>query len=92
MKYHTIMICLETGLLNLRGSDIPYNPVFFAYAIVTLKNLHVFIDNRKLPDSVRAELVKYVNNIQIHPYEKVQSLLENLVCGYIMDLCSCMIL
>jgi len=26
-------------LLNLRGSDISYNPVFFAYAIVTTDNI-----------------------------------------------------
>jgi hypothetical protein len=25
----------NTGLFNLRGSDIIYNPVFMAYAIVT---------------------------------------------------------
>lgn len=24
-----------TGLFNLRGSDIDYNPVFFGYAIIT---------------------------------------------------------
>ena len=27
------------GLFNLRGSDIDYNPVFFAYAIVTLSDV-----------------------------------------------------
>lgn len=28
-----------TDLFNLRGSDIEYNPVFFAYAVVTLDNI-----------------------------------------------------
>lgn len=27
------------GLFNLRGSDIEYNPVFFAYAIVGLNTI-----------------------------------------------------
>ncbi len=30
---------LLSGLFNLRGSDIKYNPVFFSYAIVTLDSL-----------------------------------------------------
>ena len=33
-------------LLNLRGSDIQYNPVFFSYVIVTLDAvLYVFISS-----------------------------------------------
>lgn len=26
-------------LFNLRGSDIEYNPVFFAYSVITLESL-----------------------------------------------------
>jgi len=32
-------VLLYPGLFNLRGSDIDYNPVFFAYAIVTLSDV-----------------------------------------------------
>ena len=35
-------------LLNLRGNDIVYNPVFFAYAIVTSNDCHLYIDSKKL--------------------------------------------
>ena len=35
-------------LLNLRGAEIPYNPVFFAYVIVTLNDVLFFVDNRKI--------------------------------------------
>ena len=29
----------STGLLNLRGSDIDFNPIFFAYIIVTMDDM-----------------------------------------------------
>ena len=35
-------------LLNLRGAEIPYNPVFFAYVIVTLNDVLFFVDSRKI--------------------------------------------
>ena len=38
--YHYHMtITLYLGLFNLRGSDIEFNPVFFAYSIVTLDSV-----------------------------------------------------
>jgi len=36
MQSH-VLLC--PGLFNLRGSDIEYNPLFFAYAIVTLSDV-----------------------------------------------------
>lgn len=30
---------LSPGLFNLRGSDIEYNPVFFAYAIIGISSI-----------------------------------------------------
>lgn len=37
-------------LLNLRGSDIEFNPVFFSYAILYKgnENLELFIDAQKV--------------------------------------------
>ncbi|XP_032229694.1 xaa-Pro aminopeptidase 1 isoform X1 [Nematostella vectensis] len=43
-------------MFNLRGSDIEFNPVFFAYAIVTLDNVFLFIDQNKIDSSVRKHL------------------------------------
>lgn len=38
--YHThTLTCTHTGLLNLRGSDIDYNPLFFAFAMVTTEDI-----------------------------------------------------
>lgn len=34
-----ISFFLVPGLFNLRGADIEYNPVFFAYAVVGLNTI-----------------------------------------------------
>lgn len=55
-------------LFNLRGTDIPYNPVFFAYAIVTLDNAILFVDSAKLNDDVYKHLGKEVT---VMPYSDI---------------------
>jgi Xaa-Pro aminopeptidase len=62
-------------LFNLRGSDIDYNPVFFAYAIVTPTDATLFIDEDKLTPEVRAHLG---NAVKIKPYNAVYDDLEVL--------------
>ncbi|RKO87406.1 Creatinase/Prolidase N-terminal domain-containing protein, partial [Blyttiomyces helicus] len=52
-------------LFNLRGSDIAYNPVFFAYAVVTLTDVFLYIDEAKLSDEVRSHLEP---SITVRPY------------------------
>ncbi|KAH8307741.1 hypothetical protein KR044_011756 [Drosophila immigrans] len=57
--------------LNLRGSDIDYNPVFFAFMIVTHDDVVLFADSQKLPDNIKEHLSE--NNVQItvNPYEAI---------------------
>ncbi|KAI9807314.1 MAG: hypothetical protein M1833_000057 [Piccolia ochrophora] len=55
-------------LYNLRGKDIPYNPVFFSYAIVTASAATLYIDYRKLSDDVRVHLG---DSVAVQPYEAV---------------------
>ncbi|KAJ7096044.1 peptidase M24, structural domain-containing protein [Mycena epipterygia] len=43
-------------LFNLRGADIAYNPVFFAYATVTLDKVTLFINPDQLDDTARHSL------------------------------------
>ena len=31
-----------TGLFNMRGADIDYNPVFFSYAIISMEDVRYF--------------------------------------------------
>lgn len=41
-------------LFNLRGFDIPYNPVVLSYAIITLDQVFLFIDKDKLSKDIVA--------------------------------------
>jgi Xaa-Pro aminopeptidase len=57
-------------LYNLRGSDIPYNPVFFSYAVVTPTTATLYVDDSKLTDEVKAHLGDAVT---IRPYDAIFS-------------------
>ncbi|WVW81507.1 hypothetical protein I302_103501 [Kwoniella bestiolae CBS 10118] len=56
-------------LFNLRGADIPYNPVFFAYAILTRDDCTLFASPKSLTDPVREYLHK--NGIALLDYDQI---------------------
>ncbi|OHF00548.1 metallopeptidase family M24 [Colletotrichum orchidophilum] len=56
-------------LFNLRGDDIPYNPVFFSYAVITPDSATVYVDESKLGEETQAYLAD--NDVVIKPYEAV---------------------
>ncbi|KIJ60057.1 hypothetical protein HYDPIDRAFT_99513 [Hydnomerulius pinastri MD-312] len=41
---------LSAYLLNLRGSDIPFNPLFYAYLFISFDTVILFLDAAKLTD------------------------------------------
>ncbi|CCH45579.1 X-Pro aminopeptidase [Wickerhamomyces ciferrii] len=54
--------------LNLRGSDIAYNPVFYSYLIINGKEAKLFLNNNYNP------LIKQYfneNNIKVHSYDEI---------------------
>uniref|UniRef100_A0A158Q6Q6 Xaa-Pro aminopeptidase n=1 Tax=Elaeophora elaphi TaxID=1147741 RepID=A0A158Q6Q6_9BILA len=53
-------------LLNIRGSDIPYNPVVYAIIFMTPDQVHLFISKRKLD----TEILNHLANIVIHEYNE----------------------
>ncbi|KAK2803391.1 hypothetical protein FQN50_007050 [Emmonsiellopsis sp. PD_5] len=55
-------------LFNLRGNDIPYNPVFFAYAIITPSTADLYVDEEKLPADVKSHLG---DKVSIKPYNSI---------------------
>ncbi|KAM3071960.1 hypothetical protein ACMFMF_007357 [Clarireedia jacksonii] len=63
-------------LFNLRGSDIPYNPVFFSYAAVTPTTATLYVDSTKLSDECTSFLKG--NGVSIRDYSKVFSDVEAL--------------
>ncbi|ODV88098.1 hypothetical protein CANARDRAFT_20819 [[Candida] arabinofermentans NRRL YB-2248] len=57
-------------LFNLRGNDIPYNPVFFSYAIITLDSISLFLDKSKLNLQVETYLNDNLTNLKIFRYSQ----------------------
>jgi Xaa-Pro aminopeptidase len=65
-------------MFNLRGRDIPYNPVFIAYAIITLTEAYLFLNLDQLSPAI-FETLK-AEGIIVKPYSNYVSVLsERLV-------------
>lgn len=64
-------------LLNLRGRDIPFSPVFEGYLLVTLDDASLFIDRDKVTDSLLPYLQEDLK-IQIRPYDEIWQALRDL--------------
>jgi len=62
-------------LFNLRGSDIPYNPVFFSYAAVTPNSATLYVDSSKLGPEVKEYLG---TTVEIKPYDALFSDLTDI--------------
>lgn len=43
-------------LLNLRGADVDYNPVFLAHALLDANQLRLYVDAKKMPADLAARL------------------------------------
>lgn len=56
-------------LFNLRGNDIPYNPVFFSYAVVTADEATLYIDSAKLDEEARSYLAE--SGVTVKPYDSL---------------------
>jgi Xaa-Pro aminopeptidase len=65
--------------LNLRGSDIDYNPVFVSYLLITADNATLYIN----PAKVNAEVAEYLKaeGVGIQPYADIESALRTLRCA-----------
>lgn len=70
----------HSGLFNLRGSDISYNPVFFSYAIVTLTDVRLYIDEAQLSTEVKQHLSsKDGETVDTYRYDQVSSHVSKLL-------------
>lgn len=73
-------------LLNLRGFDVKYTPVFFSYVTVTKDSVSLFTDHNKVTPAVKRHLkVKNCNRrnekhlcVQLELYEAIQEAVKRL--------------
>lgn len=65
--------------LNLRGSDIDYNPVFVSYLLITADSATLYIN----PAKVNGEVAEYLKaeGVGIQPYADIESALRTLRCA-----------
>lgn len=63
-------------LFNIRGRDVLYTPVVLSYALVTLEDAILFIDEDKLTTEMLNELSK--ENVKIKPYNDVYEFVKNI--------------
>lgn len=63
-------------LLNLRGQDVDFNPVFMAHVLISDLTAQIFIDVNKVGPSLQAELKN--DGFEVLPYEAAQNALAHL--------------
>lgn len=54
-------------LFNLRGTDVPYNPVFFSFALVLLDRVLLYVNDHQLTDNVKSSLG---SEVTLRPYSE----------------------
>lgn len=67
--YVSSMLDSIAWLLNLRGNDISFNPVFFAYLVITMDSVVLYVDKVKM----NSEISAYLSELQIRtkPYTSI---------------------
>ena len=55
--------------LNMRGNDIEFVPLVLSYGIITMSQMHLYINEAKLSEEMKAQFAK--DNILLHPYNDI---------------------
>ena len=69
-------------LLNLRGSDVPFNPVFLAHVLLDATQATLFVGDGKVPQALRERLGQ--DGVTVAPYERIGSALAALPAGAVL--------
>lgn len=76
-KWHVLSTLDDIGyLLNLRGSDVSFNPVFVAHAIIGLDSATLFVMPGKLADTLITALANDV--VSVEHYDRFHKALDQL--------------
>jgi Xaa-Pro aminopeptidase len=69
-------------LFNLRGSDVTYNPVFLAHALLDARHATLFIGEEKIPPALRERLE--ADGVQLAPYSQARAALAAMPTGAVL--------
>lgn len=64
--------------VNLRGNDIEYFPMVLSYAIITMDDMKLYMDDKKLSDEIKASLTK--DQITLRPYNAIYEDIRQIDC------------
>ena len=62
-------------LFNIRGKDILFNPVVISYALISKNETYLFIDEKKLSDTIKDDFAK--DSITILDYNSISNFLND---------------
>lgn len=63
-------------LFNIRGNDVPSNPVIISYALISMDEAILFVDSKKVPSSVVEELNK--DGVTVKEYDEISNALASI--------------
>lgn len=66
-------------LLNLRGSDVSYNPVFLAHALIGMDDATLFVDDSRIDNGLRQAL--QADGVKLMPYQEAGAGLAAIPAG-----------
>ncbi|XP_035017379.2 xaa-Pro aminopeptidase 2 [Hippoglossus stenolepis] len=69
-------------LFNLRGNDIPYNPFFYSYTLLTMDKIWLFLHTERVTEELKLYLNASCNNslcVQLKSYDTVRDHLKTYV-------------
>ena len=74
--YVTVSLDEIAWVLNLRGTDVSFNPIFYAYLIISNDDVKLFINAYKLSTHIEKKLI--VSDIKINFYEIFKPTLKDI--------------
>lgn len=63
-------------LFNIRGKDVSYNPVVLSFALLSLDQAKLFVDEHKLTEKEKTELLK--SGTEVCAYEEIETALAQI--------------
>lgn len=63
-------------ILNLRGKDVEYNPVFLSYLVISASEATLFVNTEKCSPNVKSHLAEA--NVKLEEYENFFEYLQNV--------------
>ncbi|HUW94040.1 MAG TPA: aminopeptidase P family protein [Bacteroidales bacterium] len=63
-------------LLNIRGNDVHFSPLFLSFALISLEQVLFFADEEKIPGKMKADFDK--DGVVLLPYDMVSQVVASL--------------